>query len=171
MHCCLPILLVCVYHSVLQTRSGRTLKCNFFGSVPLGQSLPCHICSESPSISSLNYRFLKLQLGETGHHLLTRIQKMLEVDKSGHVVGFIIGSTNVHTSKLPEDVFKEIVRFSQDKQELPPLIILKEGDYDLFHKHTVSHNSLVEVKCLSNIGSKFMIAISLMALAVLCLML
>lgn len=76
---------------------------------------------------------------------------MQRLDKSGYVVVFIIGSTEKRTATLPEDVFKEI-----DKQELPPLIVLKEGDYEQFQKNTMSHHSLVnEVKCLSNIGSKF----------------
>lgn len=62
----------------------------------------------------------------------------------------------MHTPMLPDSVFKEMREHFEDK-EFPPLIFLKEEDYDKFHKHTVSHpSSVTEAKCLSNIGSKFM---------------
>ena len=81
---------------------------------------------------------------------------MQQVDKSGHVVGFIIGSTVTRSSKLPDNVFQEIAKCLQDKREFPPLIVLKAADYAQFQKHATSHMSSVkEIKCLSNKGSKF----------------
>lgn len=60
------------------------------------------------------------------------------------------------TPMLPDAVFKEMREHVEDG-ELPPLIFLKDGDYNQFHKHTVSHPSWVtEAMCLSDIGSKFM---------------
>lgn len=146
-----------LYHLVFVTKAGQKLKCNFLGSVPLGQYLPCHPCSDSPTVSKQNYRWLKLHLNETGHELLARIEKMRRMDKFGHVVGFIIGSTLTRSSQLPTDVFREIVKCLQDKGEFPPLIVLKATDYDQFQKHAKSHMSSVkEMKCLSNKGSKYM---------------
>ena len=144
-----------LYYSVLLTKSDQTLKCSFMGSVPLGQSIPCHPCSESPSVSGQNYRYLKLRLQETGHNLLVRIQKMQQVDKSGHVMGFIIGSTVRKSAKLPTDVLDQLVG---SKEKLPPLIVLKEEDYDQLLVYAKSHSfSVKEIQCLSDIGSKFMI--------------
>ena len=82
---------------------------------------------------------------------------MQQVDNSGHVVGFIIGST-LTSSKLPKVVFHDMVQLGRVKGKLPPLIFLKAGDYELqFQRYSMSHNSSVkEMKCLSNIGSKFM---------------
>ena len=166
---------VCLYlfYSVLTTKSDVTLKCSFYGNVPLGQYLPCYPCSESQTVSSQNYRYLKLRPNETGLDLLLRIQKMQQVDKSGHVLGFIIGST-LASSKLPKVVFQDLVQLSRGKRKLPPLIFLNAEDYELqFQRYSMSHNSSVkEMKCLSNIGSKFMkvSCTNLMASAWLCLL-
>lgn len=131
------------------------LKCSFFGSVPLGQYLPCLPCSESRFDSDKNYRYLKLHKNETGCNLLARIQKMQEVDKA--VVGFIIGSTLISTDELPADVCKELSQLDQGKGNIPPLIVLKTEGYDQLQSYTMSHYSSVKkVKCLSDVGSKFM---------------
>lgn len=148
-----------LYYSVLLTKSNQELKCSFVGSVPLGQFIPCYPCSES--VSSQNYRYLKLRVQDTGHDLLVRIQRMQQVDKSGHVVGFIIGSTLTSSAKLRADVFKELCQLVGGKGKLPPLIVLKAEAYDQFLLYTMSHSfSVKEIQCLSKIGSKFMIVSS-----------
>lgn len=145
-------------YSVLLTKSHQKLECGFMGSVPLGQFIPCHPCSESPPVSGQNYRYLKLRQQETGYDLLVRIRKMQQTDKSGQVVGFIIGSTHTRSAKLPTAVKKELGQLVQGKGVLPPLIVLKAGAYDQFLLYVMSHSfSVKEIQCLSNIGSKFMI--------------
>ena len=80
---------------------------------------------------------------------------MQQVDKSGHVMGFIIGSTDRKSAKLPADVSDQLVR---NEEKLPPLIVLKEEDYDQLFINDKSHIfSVKEIQCLSDIGSKFMI--------------
>ena len=149
------------YYSVLLTKSGQEIKCGFMGSVPLGQSIPCHPCSESPFVSGQNYRYLKLRPQDTGHDLLARIQKMQQADKSGHVVGFIIGSTLTSCAKLPANFSKELGQLDQVERKLPPLIVLKVEAYDQFWAYAKSHSfSVKEIQCLSDIGSKFMIVSS-----------
>lgn len=134
----------------------KELKCNFLGSVPLGQNLPCHPCRESPAESQRNYRWLKLHPNEKGHKFLERIQNMQRMDKSGPaVVGFIIGSTE-DSSDLPEKVLKDISECIGDKDELPPLIVLSAADYDQFQTYIKPHSASVKkVTCLSDCGSEF----------------
>lgn len=147
-----------LYYSVLLTKSHQEIKCGFMGSVPLGQFIPCHPCSESPPVSGQNYRYLKLQVQDTGHNLLVRIQRIQQADKSGHVVGFVIGCTLTRSAKVRAKAIKELCQLVGGKDKLPPLIVLKAEAYDQFLLYTMSHSfSVKEIRCLSDIGGKFMI--------------
>lgn len=80
---------------------------------------------------------------------------MQQMDKSGSVVGFIVGSTE-NSADLPDKVLKGIIGCIGDKGEWPPLIVLSNADYDQFITYIKPHSASVkEVKCLSDCGSKF----------------